>query len=300
MTFNDNITLDTGGTRRGPRGRGAAVGGLGGVGVVGAIIYFLITGQMPDLGMLTGETQTQSQQSQNENAVPLEQECRTGADANRNPNCRLIAGKNSLDVFWEEQLPAETGVRYSAPQMTLFSGSTATACGTGTSQMGPFYCPGDNGVYFDVTFFDQLNQIGAENNAITQLYILAHEYGHHIQNQTGILQQVDHRSSGPNSSMVRSELQADCLAGVWIHHASNTIDEDTGVAYLKAPTNQQLREALNAAAAVGDDRITENAGMRANPDNFSHGSAEKRMEWLNRGIQGGTIATCDTWNVATP
>ena len=299
MTFNDNITLDTSGVNRRGRGRGAAVGGgIGGLGIIGAIIYFALTGQVPDIGMLTGGGGPAATQAGPE--IDISQQCATGADANNDPYCRMIAGKNSLDTFWSEDYPAETGGQYAPAELTLFDGSTPTACGTGSSQMGPFYCPGDYTVYMDVTFFEQLNSMGAENTSLAQLYILAHEYGHHIQNGLGILNQMDRNDLGPNGDMVRSELQADCLAGAWINHAANTIDPDTGVPFMQQPTREELQSALAAASAVGDDKIYENAGMQANPDNFSHGSAEKRMEWLATGMEGGSIASCDTWSVARP
>lgn len=296
MSFNNNVTLDTSGTRRGGGGRGGmAAGGLGGFGIIGAIIYFLITGQMPNFGSTYSAPENPSYED-----TSLAEKCQTGADANEDVECRMVAGQNSLNEFWNEQLPKETGINHVTPDLVLFSNSVQTACGTGTSQMGPFFCPGDDTIYIDVTFFQQLEQMGAENAPLAQLYILAHEWAHHIQLQGGVLQQVDHNSSGPRSSMVRSELQADCLAGAWIHHASTTIDPDTGVPFMKEPTQAELQSALDAAEAVGDDRIYENAGMPVNPDNFSHGSSEKRMQWLTTGIENGTIASCDTWSVDEP
>ncbi len=292
MTFNENARLNTGGTRRG--GRGAAIGGgLGGFGLIGTILYFMITGQVPDLGTAI-EAPTNEPPGQS-----LEEQCRTGADANKNVECRMVAGKNSLDAYWSDQVSEEMGISYTPPTLTLFSGSVQTACGTGSSQMGPFYCPGDQGIYIDVSFFEQLDNMGAENEALAQLYILAHEYGHHMQLLTGDLNRVDHRSSGEDSSMVRSELQADCLAGAWIHNAAYTTDE-AGTTFMVPPTQAELEDALLASQAVGDDKIMENAGMQANPDNFSHGSAEKRMEWLTNGINGGTYGTCDTWSIDQP
>lgn len=297
MTFNNNITLDTSSSRQGGGGsRGLAAGGLGGFGIIGAIIYFLVTGQIPDLGQANVAQENPSYQQSD-----LQQLCQTGEDANQYTECRLVAGANSLEEFWNSQLPKETGVAAVTPQLVLFTGSVSTACGTGSADMGPFYCSGDDSIYIDTSFFDQLEaNYGAENAPLAQLYILAHEWGHHIQAQLGILQQMDHNDLGPSGDMVRSELQADCLAGAWVHHASNTIDPDTGVAFMKQPTSQEIQSALNAAAAVGDDRIYENAGMRVNPDNFSHGSAEKRHEWLAKGMNTGTLAQCDTWNIRQP
>ncbi|MFC5370191.1 neutral zinc metallopeptidase [Arcanobacterium bovis] len=295
MSFNDDITIDTSGVNRGRRGA-AIGGGVGGLGLLGALLLYFFTGQVPDLGSLVSS----GQQSAGTSQQSISQECKTGADANSKDECRMAAGKNSLDEFWNTQLSKEAGVQYHPAGLMLYRGSVGTACGTGSSQTGPFYCPSDASVYIDTTFFNQLKQYGAQNTSLAQLYILAHEWGHHIQNHLGILNKIDHQSSGMSSSMVRSELQADCLAGVWINNASSTIDPDTGIPFLKPPTQQQLRSALDAASAVGDDRIMENAGMRANPDRFSHGSSQKRMEWLTRGIKGGTIASCDTWSVRQP
>lgn len=294
MSFNDDITLDTSNVRRG--GRGAAIGGgIGGFGIIGAIIFFMITGQVPDFGQ-----SVTAPQSGEYTQTDIAAECQTGADANASTDCRMVAGMNSLDTFWNAQLATEVGIRQVEPTLHLFSGAVQTACGTGSSDMGPFYCSGDDTIYIDTTFFEQLDSMGAENKSLAQLYILAHEFGHHIQYMTGDLQRVDHNSSGPTSSMVRSELQADCLAGSWIHNASTTNDPDTGVPFMLHPTQSEIQSALAAAQAVGDDRIYENAGMQANPDNFSHGSAEKREQWLTTGMQNGTYASCNTWDVAEP
>lgn len=293
MTFNDNARLSTSGVSRGRRGA-AVGGGIGGFGLMGVLLYFLLTGTLPDFGQ-SYEAPVQRADT----ATSLEQLCQTGADANRHVECRMVGGKNSIDDFWGRQAPQELGIRYQPASLNLFSGQVSTACGMGSAQTGPFYCPGDQTIYIDVSFFDQLDQLGADNAPLSQLYILAHEYGHHMQLLTGDLNRVDHRSSGENSSMVRSELQADCLAGVWIHNAAATTDAN-GTAFLRQPTQDELRSALSAAQAVGDDRIYEHAGLQANPDNFSHGSADKRMEWLTRGINGDTYDTCDTWSVARP
>ncbi|WP_455951789.1 KPN_02809 family neutral zinc metallopeptidase [Arcanobacterium haemolyticum] len=297
MSFNNDITLDTSGTRRGGGGKVAA-GGIGGLGLAGVLIYFLFTGQLPPLETIIGSAQ-QSQTSQ-QSQSSLEQECRSGKDANTKVECRMVAGQNSINEMWNAQLPKDTGIKHKTPGFMLFSNGINTACGTASSQQGPFFCPGDDTIYIDVSFFNQLESLGAKNAPLAQLYILAHEWGHHIQLQTGVLQQIDHRSSGPQSSMVRSELQADCLAGAWIHHASTTVDPDTGIPFMKQPTDAELTSALEAASAVGDDHIAEISGRRANPDNFSHGSAAKRLEWLKVGIENGTYNACDTWSVPTP
>lgn len=291
MTFNRDVQLDTSGVSSGGR-RAAIGGGIGGFGLLGALLFFLVTGQVPSLDGLLAEPGPAP-------AIDLAEECRTGADANARVECRMVAGKNSMDAYWNVQLPSELGVMYKPAALNLYSGSVATGCGTGSAQMGPFYCPADQTIYIDTTFFNELDSMGASNQALAQLYILAHEYGHHVQQLAGDLQKVDHRSSGESSSMVRSELQADCLAGAWIHNASSTTDAQ-GTTFMQPPTQTELADALAAAQAVGDDRIYESAGMQVNPDNFSHGSSEKRMEWLSRGISGGTYGSCDTWSVPQP
>ncbi|QRV01430.1 neutral zinc metallopeptidase [Arcanobacterium phocisimile] len=297
MSFNDNIHLDTSGTQRRSGGKLAA-GGISGIGLAGVLIYFLFTGQLPPIDALTGAQTQQAPSSTSQTS--LAEECQAGQDANTKVECRMVAGQNSLNHMWNDQLPADTGIAHKTPGFVLFSGAVSTACGDASSQQGPFFCPGDDSIYIDVSFFDQLERFGARNAPLAQLYILAHEWGHHIQLQTGDLAKIHHQSSGPQSSLVRSELQADCLAGAWIHHASTTIDPQTGVPFMKTPTDEQLRDALLAAQSVGDDHLAEISGHNAHPDSFSHGSSAQRFNWLKRGIDKGSYTACNTWDVGQP
>lgn len=292
--MNDGVRLD--GSRVQKRGRGTmAAGGIGGIGLIGAILIYLLTGQAPDPQMFNPPNINDG------SGGDLSSECRTGADANASTECWMVATAESLDAFWQVQLPAETGIDYVQPSFVIFDQATTTACGTGSAQMGPFYCPADQTVYLDITFFNSLeSDFGTENSTLAQSYIVAHEFGHHLQNEMGDLSRVRQGDTGPAGSQVRSELQADCLAGVWLHHAATTIDPESGETFLRPITREQLESALSAAAAVGDDHIMENAGAEVNQERFTHGSSQQRTKWLMTGYDNGTIASCNTWDVAQP
>jgi predicted metalloprotease len=270
-------------------GKGAAVGG--GAGIIVLLIY-LFTGA--DLSGVVGGG---GEPAAPEAGQSLEH-CQTGADANEYVECRMVAGAESLDAFWETALPEQAGIEYQMPGFEIFEESVATDCGNATSAVGPFYCPPGASVYLDTGFFDQLEtQLGAENAPLAQLYIVGHEWGHHISNQQGIMDQMGRQDTGPESDGVRLELQADCYAGMWLAHAANTPDpnSENNAPLLKAPTQEQLTDALDAAAAVGDDRIQESAGQEVNPEAWTHGSAEQRMRWFTTGYEQGTVAACDTF-----
>ena len=292
--MNEGIRLD--GARVQKRGRGTvAAGGIGGIGLIGIILIYLLTGQAPDPQLFAPPSVN------SEDGGDLTAQCHTGADANASTECWMVATAESLDAFWQLQLPEETNIDYVQPAFVIFNQATTTACGTGTSQMGPFYCPADQTVYLDVTFFDQLeSDFNTENSTLAQSYIVAHEFGHHLQNELGYLSRVRQGDTGPRGTQVRSELQADCLAGVWLHHASTTVDPESGETFLQPITREQLDSAVAAAAAVGDDHIMENAGVSVNQESFTHGSANQRMNWLMQGYENGTVASCNTWDVAQP
>ncbi|MDO5494413.1 MAG: neutral zinc metallopeptidase [bacterium] len=288
MTFNEGIRTDPNRVKTSRAGTGAAVGGIGGI---IALLIYMFTGM--DLSGVMGGGSTQEQAGKDLS------HCTTAEAANEHDECRMVATAESLDVLWSQALPQQANIRYQAPDFTVFEGAVNTACGQATSAVGPFYCPADQGVYLDTGFFGQLeSQLGAENAPLAQMYIVAHEWGHHIQNQLGFMGQVNTRQTGPESGAVRLELQADCLAGMWVRHASSTIDPDTGNAFLVEPTEDQIRDALTAAAAVGDDRIQERTQGRAIPETFSHGTSEQRMRWFATGYSGGNVASCNTFEVA--
>jgi predicted metalloprotease len=194
------------------------------------------------------------------------------------------------ELVWGRQLQA-AGAQYREPRMVLFRGATPTACGTGESAMGPFYCPGDASVYLDLDFFDTLaRRMGAPGD-FAQAYVIAHEVGHHLQNLMGITGKVDAMrgkvsQQQMNALSVRVELQADCLAGVWAHHSQR------GKGWLE---QGDIQEGLNAASQIGDDTLQKASTGRVVPESFTHGSAQQRMTWFKRGLDGGSIQACDTF-----
>jgi predicted metalloprotease len=304
MSFNDNVRLDTSQVSGG--GGGGVPGGLvvgGGLGGLGAVIVLILSlffggggggGGIPtgaDAGAGTGEVQAAGTQD-----GTAFSRCRTGADANRYTECRVIGTVNSVQAYWEDELP-RYGREWRPTRTVLYSGSTQSACGTASNQVGPFYCPLDRKVYIDASFFEVLEQqFGSSGGPLAQEYVVAHEYGHALQDQLGLLDRAQQDPNGPNSGAVRVELMADCLAGVWAHHASRTTDA-SGEPFLEPLTDSDIRDALSAAAAVGDDRIQEAATGRVNPESWTHGSAEARQRWFVQGYEKGDLNSCDTFAV---
>ena len=190
---------------------------------------------------------------------------------------------------------AFAGQRYQEPQLVLFTGATQSACGTGRAETGPFYCPADRKVYLDLVFFDELQRRFGAPGDFAQAYVIAHEVGHHVQNLLGIsgkVQQARQRVSQleGNQLSVRLELQADCLAGVWAHHADRS---------RQVLERGDVEEALGAASAIGDDRIQKQSRGTVNPDSFTHGSAAQRVRWFKQGLTQGRLQACDTFAAAT-
>jgi predicted metalloprotease len=282
MRFRPGARLDTGQVedRRG-RGGGLALGG-GGLGAVGVLIYLAITllggGNAGDvLNNLDGETVSQQPAGQ-----VLGQECETGADANERQDCRIVGDINSIQAYWSKTLDG-----YTPAKTVFFTGATSTGCGNASSDVGPFYCPVDKKVYIDLGFLDELgSRFGANVGPLTEAYVLAHEYGHHVQDISGILDKIGNDRQGANSAAVKSELQADCLAGVWMNHAEQT-------KYIEGITQQDLNDALSAAAAIGDDRIQSQTQGQVNPETWTHGSSEQRTQWLTTGYRSGDPDQCN-------
>jgi predicted metalloprotease len=291
MTFNEGMQIDTSTTSssggRGP-GRGIAIGG-GLSGLVIVVIALL-------LGVDPGTIQTTAPPPSADGAEVAGfdvSQCKTGADANKILGCRIIATGNSVDAVWRQLL----GREYTRPQIRLFHGEVQTACGGATTEVGPFYCPGDQTAYFDTDFFQVLvDQFGSSGGPLAQEYVVAHEFGHHVQDLLGDIGRAQQGAQGAQGNSVRTELQADCYAGVWAHYASTVKQQSTGVTYLKPLTDKDIQDALSAAQSVGDDWIQKHSTGRINPDSFTHGTSEQRQHWFTVGYQFGDPKKCDTYN----
>jgi len=268
--------------RRGVGGRGLAVGGGLGTMVIAFIIYLL--GGNPNQVLNTNATQSPAQQT---------------APANDQTTHFVRTILADTEDIWS-QLFDNMGRTYTDPHLVLFSGSTQSACGFASEATGPFYCPGDSKVYLDVSFFDELqNRFGAEGGDFADAYVIAHEVGHHVQHLLGITDKVDAQrgrisETEQNALSVRLELQADFFAGVWAHYeAQQKAATDPSA---KVIQEGDIEEALNAASAIGDDRLQKETQGYVVPDAFTHGTSEQRVRWFKKGFETGDISQGDTFS----
>ena len=289
MTFNEGMQIDTSNISTGGRGpgRGIAVGGgLGGLVIVVIALF---------LGVDPSTVVPQQQQIGSGGGVAAPgydlSHCKTGADANTYVECRVVATTNSVDGVWQQLLPG-----YTPPRTTLFHGQVQTGCGPADTSVGPFYCPVDKTAYFDTDFFQVLvDQFGSSGGPLAQEYVVAHEYGHHVQDLQGTIGRAQQGVQGAQGNSVRTELQADCYAGIWAHYAAVTKQPGTDVTYLEPLSDKDIADALSAASSVGDDRIQKQATGRINPEQWTHGSSAERQKWFTVGYQNGDIKMCDTF-----
>jgi len=260
--------------RRGLGGRGLAIGG-GGIGVLILVLGAMLCGVDPrqlleNLPTETGQIQQQPGPASNSVNKP--------ADENRQ---FVSAVMKMTEDIWGEILPAQASRRYQQPKLVLYSGQTPSACGYGEAAMGPFYCPGDQKLYLDFDFFQELSREFHADGDFARAYVIAHEVGHHVQNLLGTMDKV--QSAGQSNRLsVALELQADCYAGVWAFHAQRKGLVEAGDA----------EEAIRAAAAVGDDTIQRRTQGVVMPDSFTHGSSQQRMQWFAKGMQSGDMRQC--------
>jgi len=262
-------------------GRGGPGSGIPAGGGIGGIIVLLIV--IVVIAYLSGGLggTTPSGQQTGPISSTLQETCRTGADANARQDCRIVGYVNSIQAYWTTALP-QLGRSYQLAQTTLFTDYVDTACGPATSQTGPFYCPADENVYLDLGFFNVLEQqYGGSSAPLAQAYVVAHEYGHHVQDLLGVIERAQDGTTGPTSSSVRVELQADCYAGVWAGRNRNLIEPG------------DMEEGLRAASAIGDDTLQRNAGQRVNPESFTHGTSAQRSQALRLGLETGDDRQCD-------
>ena len=296
MSFNDGAQLDP--TRvSDTRGRSGSKTGLaiGGGGGIIALILAIILGPNALSSMLSPTADSQTTTVTNTDGSSVAENCKTGADANKREDCRIVATVSSLDSYWVNGATDLRLTDFVVPEVDIFANGTQTACGSATSAVGPFYCPGDSTIYIDPTFFGELTRnYGADSGALAQEYVVAHEYGHHIQNLTGAIKNSQ-VGSGSQGGSVRVELQADCYAGVWANHAASTTDAD-GNRLLEPLTEKDVRSALSAAAAVGDDHIQQQSSGRVSPESWTHGSSAQRQVWFMNGYKTGDPGQCDTFS----
>lgn len=300
MRFNPKARLNTrrvgDSGRSGARGAGGTggipiPGGIAGGGITGLIVVLVIVGISMWLGGgLPGGSGSGYDTSRMSDSDRYEN-CKTGEDANNDVDCARVAVENSLHDYWSDTLPDFEAER----KLQTFTDGVSTGCGQATADVGPFYCPADQTIYLDTTFFDEVleRQLGGPDGGFVEPYVLAHEYGHHIQNLLGTMGQVK-TQQGPKSDAVRLELQADCYAGMWAGAATQTEDEDGNV-LISELTDQDVQQAIEAAEAVGDDRIQSAGGGSVDPDSFTHGSAAQRVQWFRTGFESGSLEDCDTF-----
>jgi predicted metalloprotease len=313
MKYNDDAQLDTSGVSdaRGSSGGfggfdgfggfpggGVAVGG-GGLGIIGVVVYLIValvgggSGSANVLGQLgAGGGPATADNTQ------VAQECKTGQDANQKLDCAVVADIDSIQNYWTAELP-KLGARYQDATTVWFTGQTSTGCGTADTGTGPFYCPADKHVYLDLAFYDQLHtQFGAQGGLFVDAYVLAHEYGHHVQDLLGTEAKVRTRQ-GPTSDSVRLELQADCYAGVWGNHAT-TVPDETGKPLITDVSQDDINRALDTAGRIGDDYIQKNLGSgTVNQSSFTHGTSAQREKWFTTGYRSGDPAMCDTFGASS-
>jgi predicted metalloprotease len=291
MRFRRRARLDPGQVTdvRGRRvGRGGLAAGGGGLGLVVVIVFLLITVLSGGGGLGQLAPLEDQQVGQGDTPGEVSEECRTGQDANERQDCRIVAVVNSVQKFWDGVFE-RSGDQYPYVDTVFFTDQVQTECGFASSQVGPFYCPRDQLIYIDLGFFDELqSRFGTGAAPFAQAYVIAHEYGHHVQNQLGVLESIGGDTQGPESRAVRAELQADCYAGVW---AANAVE--TGL--IAELTQTDINAGLDAASAIGDDRIQEQTQGQVNPEVWTHGSSEQRRRWFSRGYEEGRPAACDTF-----
>ena len=278
------------------------IGGKSGLGGLLLVVALVILAQCTGIDILGGGT-SGSDAAYSPSRLGDAQDtgrydhCKTGEDANDDPqNCGRVLIENSLTDYWESEL----GGKFRPEEALItFQGSVSTDCGGADSSVGPFYCPADETIYYDTSFFDEVleKQLGGPDGGFVEYYVLAHEYGHHISNLLGFMGQVRTQETGPTSPGVRLELQADCYAGLWANHATRTEDADGEVLLLDL-SQEDIDLALDAAATVGDDYIQRKTQGQVTEESWTHGSSAQRKHWFMVGYEGGSLDGCDTFSAS--
>ncbi|PYC64368.1 hypothetical protein C7C45_30335 [Micromonospora arborensis] len=301
MELNERAEIDTSQVndvgRGGGSGGGLGIpipggGGRGGiVGIVVAVLVALLGGGFGLNAMTNGDDTGQA------GGTDLKEVCATSNPQHlEDLRCRNALYVNSIQAYWQEAYPELGNGKYEPTVTDFFQAAVNTGCGQADSGVGPFYCPADRKVYIDLSFYDELASRFGAKGEFAQPYVLAHEYGHHIQNLLGTNEKAGQGDqSGPRSASVRLELQADCYAGAWAKHATESKDKTGQEPLFKSITASDISEAVQAAEAIGDDSIQERSGGQVNPDQFTHGTSAQRQRWFQQGYDRGDPKTCDTF-----
>ena len=309
MELNENADIDTSQVddRRGSGGGGG--GGLGGlpipggggglIGIVITVVLALVGGYfgISNLGGGGGQTAATGDNTS------IQQKCGEQATALDQLDCRNVLFVNSIQAYWQKATPQYFGKQYQPAKTVFFENRVNTACGAADSGVGPFYCPGDNLVYIDLSFYQVLaKQLGAPGE-FAQPYVLAHEYGHHLQDVLGTEAQMRRQQQGASDAVknqlsVKLELQADCYAGVWAKAASSTTTAK-GQQIFTSLTDQDIQEGLQTAGQIGDDTLQQRGGGTINPEEFTHGTSAQRQRWFSTGYDSGNPQTCDTFSASS-
>jgi predicted metalloprotease len=294
MELNPDAHVDTSQVEDGRGGGGGGLplggGGRGGlVGLVIGIIVLLAGGGYGATQVLGG-----GGDSGGGDNTTINQECAdSNADRTKQLDCQNTLYINSIQAFWTAELPSVFGKDYQPVDTHFFEQQVSTGCGAADSGAGPFYCPNDKKVYIDQSFYQELTDRFGAKGQFAQAYVLAHEYGHHVQDLLGRMAGVD-----TNAESVMLELQADCYAGVWAKHATETRDSK-GNAIFTSITDQDIQDAIEVAGKIGDDALQKQAGQEVNPDTFTHGTSAQRQHWLSTGYSTGDPKACDTFGAGS-
>jgi predicted metalloprotease len=301
MSLNENASIDTSQVTD-ARGSGGGMGGMrlpGGGGLVGTLIVLalVVIGGITGVNVLGGGDDSGL-------GSDLTRLCGTeNPDRLKQRDCRNVLYINSIQAYWTKALPEIYGKPYQKVDTVFFSDAVNSGCGQAESGMGPFYCPLDHLVYIDLSFYDELATRFGAGGEFAQPYVLAHEYGHHVQSLLGTEASVRRKQQrdpeNANALSVMMELQADCFAGVWAKHATETTDA-SGKPIFTSVTQQDIDQALDAASSIGDDVIQKKAGGPVNESKFTHGTAAQRKGWFATGYQTGDPRRCDTFTGAAP
>lgn len=288
MRFNPRATIDQSQTEHRSGGGGGIGGGkltFGGVVVLG-VVFLVNQFTGVDISSLVTDDGSGSQTEASS--------CRTGADASKTDQCAIDLITTSVQAYWTTTFADQVNGSYEKATSITFQGSTASGCGTASAATGPFYCPSDRKVYIDTNFMKDMleGDLGAKGGTFALAYVVAHEYGHHVENLIDRLPQDN--ATGANSDSVKTELMADCLGGMWAGSAQDTEDAQ-GEKIITDLTQDDIARAVDAATAVGDDRIQQSSGGDVNPDAWTHGSSAQRVKWFNIGLKKGSLRACDTF-----